>query len=242
LWNFVKSPFTSSLIWNSGSSKKVKSCILFGTHYVILSFWILATDEIRLSNAAFWKQAMFPTYSVALQSFKDLGRITYERFLKLFRHLVGLLGRVINQSQGLYLHRTTQHRKTRTNIHAPSGIRTHDSCVPAIKAHAPDCKATVFDNVPCKTILKSANTSSIKREAGQTYVTQASLTQIVQTVWVYLPNAIKLIISHRNYTQRVFWQVTDVLKFVTHWTLQCISQRGGNLSKLTKSLVLECED
>jgi hypothetical protein len=33
---------------------------------------------------------------------------------------------VISPSQGLYLHRTTQHRKTRTNIHALSGIRTHD--------------------------------------------------------------------------------------------------------------------
>jgi hypothetical protein len=48
------------------------------------------------------------------------------RFLDLFRHMVGLLGRVISPSQGLYLHRTTQHRKTRKNIHAMSGIRTHD--------------------------------------------------------------------------------------------------------------------
>jgi hypothetical protein len=40
--------------------------------------------------------------------------------------MVGLLGRVISSSQGLYLHRTTQHRKTRTNIHALSGIRTRD--------------------------------------------------------------------------------------------------------------------
>jgi hypothetical protein len=53
---------------------------------------------------------------VALQSLKDLGRLTCRRFLELFRHMVGLLGRVINPSQGLYLHRTTQHRKTRTNI------------------------------------------------------------------------------------------------------------------------------
>jgi hypothetical protein len=29
-----------------------------------------------------------------------------------FRHMVGLLGRVITSSQGFYLHRTTQHRKT----------------------------------------------------------------------------------------------------------------------------------
>jgi hypothetical protein len=63
---------------------------------------------------------------VALQSLKDLGRLTYRRFLELFRHIVGLLGRVISPSQGLYLHRTTQHRKTRTNIHVLSGIRTHD--------------------------------------------------------------------------------------------------------------------
>jgi hypothetical protein len=50
---------------------------------------------------------------VALQSLKDPGLLTYRRFLELFRHMVGLLGRVISPSQGLYLHRTTQHRKTR---------------------------------------------------------------------------------------------------------------------------------
>jgi hypothetical protein len=54
-------------------------------------------------------------------------------FPNLFRHMVGLLGRVISSSQGLYLHRTTQHRKTRTNIHTLSGIR---SSVRAIKALA----------------------------------------------------------------------------------------------------------
>jgi hypothetical protein len=43
----------------------------------------------------------------------DPGRLAYGRFLELFRHMVGLLGRVISPSQGLYLHRTTQHRKTR---------------------------------------------------------------------------------------------------------------------------------
>jgi hypothetical protein len=40
--------------------------------------------------------------------------------------MVGLLGRVISSSQGLCLHRTTQHRQMRTNIHALSGIRTRD--------------------------------------------------------------------------------------------------------------------
>jgi hypothetical protein len=43
-----------------------------------------------------------------------------------FRHMVGLLWRVISSSQGLYLHRTTQHRQRRTSIYALSGIGTHD--------------------------------------------------------------------------------------------------------------------
>jgi hypothetical protein len=61
-------------------------------------------------NSLVIKNIFFP---VALQSLKDLGRLTYRRFLELFRHMVGLLGRVISPSQSLYLQRTTQHRKTR---------------------------------------------------------------------------------------------------------------------------------
>jgi hypothetical protein len=49
---------------------------------------------------------------------------SYFLFPNLFRHTVGLLGRVIS----LYLHRTIQHRKTRTNIHALTGIRTAIQC------------------------------------------------------------------------------------------------------------------
>jgi hypothetical protein len=60
---------------------------------------------------SFLKASVF--FSVTLQSLKYLGCLTYRRFLELFRYLVGLLGRVISPSQGLYLHRTTQHRKTR---------------------------------------------------------------------------------------------------------------------------------
>jgi hypothetical protein len=41
-------------------------------------------------------------------------------------HTVELLGWVIISLHCLYLHRTTQHRNTRTNIHALSGILTHD--------------------------------------------------------------------------------------------------------------------
>jgi hypothetical protein len=40
-----------------------------------------------------------------------------------FRHLVGFLGRESSDlSQGLYLHKATQHRKTRTYIHGSRGI------------------------------------------------------------------------------------------------------------------------
>jgi hypothetical protein len=80
----------------------------------------------------------YPFLSAVLQSLKDPGRLTYRRFLELFRHMVGLLGRVIGPSQGLYLHRTTQHRKTRANIHALSGIRTHDNSNQSAKTHASD--------------------------------------------------------------------------------------------------------
>jgi hypothetical protein len=51
--------------------------------------------------------------------------------MNLFGHLVGLLGRGMSPTQGLYVHRTTQHRKTRTHIHAPSGIRNRDPSVRA---------------------------------------------------------------------------------------------------------------
>jgi hypothetical protein len=39
-----------------------------------------------------------------------------------FHILVGLLGWRISSTQGLYLHRPAQHRETKTNIHASSGI------------------------------------------------------------------------------------------------------------------------
>jgi hypothetical protein len=55
-------------------------------------------------------------------------------FPNLFRHMVRLLERVVSSSQGLYLHRATHHRKTKTNIHVLSGIRTRD---PVYKRSSP---------------------------------------------------------------------------------------------------------
>jgi hypothetical protein len=83
------------------------------------------------------------------------GHLTY-RFLEQFRHMVGLLGRVISPSQGFYLHRTTQHRKMQTNIYALSEIRTHDPSNQPAKTHASDRMATVTGR-PCLLPFGNAN-------------------------------------------------------------------------------------
>jgi hypothetical protein len=51
-------------------------------------------------------------------------------------HFVGLLRRGISPTKGLYLYRITERRKTRRNIHALSGIRTHDPSNQAAKTYA----------------------------------------------------------------------------------------------------------
>jgi len=55
----------------------------------------------------------------------------FMKFMNLFGHLVGLLGRGISPMQGLYLHRTKQHREMQTHIPTPSRIRTCDPNVGA---------------------------------------------------------------------------------------------------------------
>jgi hypothetical protein len=102
---------------------------------------------IRLSNDAVLTTKVF--FSCDSTVLWDPGHLTYRRFLELFRHMVALLGRVISPLQGLYLHRTTQHRKTRTNIHALSGIRTYDPSNQPAKTHASDRTATVTGNCWC---------------------------------------------------------------------------------------------
>jgi hypothetical protein len=61
---------------------------------------------------------------------------------KLLKHLAGILRRGIGPSQGLYLHRTAQHRRRRTHIHASSGIRTHDPSAQTVQ----DCARLVIGN------------------------------------------------------------------------------------------------
>jgi hypothetical protein len=118
----------------------------YGLHFTTLALLVnfpsRFTGKSKVVNTPSHKY--YPIFSpVAPQSLKDLGRLTYRSFLELFRHMVGLLGRVISPLQSLYLHRTTQHRNTRTNIHALSGIRTHDPSNQPAKTHASDSTATV---------------------------------------------------------------------------------------------------
>jgi len=59
--------------------------------------------------------------------------VTFENYESIFGQLVGLLERGIGLSQGHNLHRTTQHIKMQTYIHASSAIRNHDRSVSAVE-------------------------------------------------------------------------------------------------------------
>jgi hypothetical protein len=71
-----------------------------------------------------------------LQSLKDLGRLTYRRFLELFRQMVGLLGWVISPSQGHNTGNADKHpwlkRDSNPRSQQPTGqdprFRPHGHC------------------------------------------------------------------------------------------------------------------
>jgi hypothetical protein len=71
-----------------------------------------------------------------------------------FRNLIKTFGKTpldewSARRKGLYLHRTTQHRNTKTNIHASSGIRTHGPSNQAAKPYALETGlATMSPNSP----------------------------------------------------------------------------------------------
>jgi hypothetical protein len=77
---------------------------------VVKSIWNSTLIKLKLFYA---QKLCFIFFSVALQSFRTLTASHIGGFLNHIRHMVGFLGRVMTPSQGLYLHRTTQHRKTR---------------------------------------------------------------------------------------------------------------------------------
>jgi hypothetical protein len=67
----------------------------------------------------------------------------------------------------LYLHRTTQIIRTRTSIHALSGIQTHDLSVQATKTYASNCANTGTDNSEFKA-LKSKESSKLCEQIYKT--------------------------------------------------------------------------
>jgi uncharacterized membrane protein (DUF485 family) len=77
-----------------------------------------------------------------------LGPDIFFSFIIFFTQTVGLLGRVISPSQGLYLH-TGQHnhRKMHTDIHALSGIRTHDPTIRASEDSSRIRSRDLFDRL-----------------------------------------------------------------------------------------------
>jgi hypothetical protein len=69
------------------------------TSWATISFSITVMHGVR-RHLVYGTEMMnvYIFFPMALQFLKDLGRLTYRRFLELFRHMVGLLGRVISPS------------------------------------------------------------------------------------------------------------------------------------------------
>jgi hypothetical protein len=71
-------------------------------------------DNWRFSCVGVERLNVGPFIPVVLQFAENLGRLLMRGLETVFRQFVGLLGRGVGPSQGLCLHRTAQHRKTRT--------------------------------------------------------------------------------------------------------------------------------
>jgi hypothetical protein len=89
-----------------------------------------------------------------------------------YHNIIKILGRTplderSARHKGLYLNTKTQHRKTRTSIHALSGIRTHDLIVQAIETYASDRAPTGTGGIIVLVALKPVrsrknNTSGVR--------------------------------------------------------------------------------
>jgi hypothetical protein len=77
-------------------------------------FAVAKKEYITVVKTLFWLHQTLALLILWLQSLKDLGHLTYGRFLKLFRHLVDSLDG-ISACHKAYTH-TGQHN-TWTNIH-----------------------------------------------------------------------------------------------------------------------------
>jgi hypothetical protein len=86
----------------------------------------------------------FLSFPMALHVLENLGRFLMEGFEIVFSAVGRTPWANDGPSQGLYLHRTAQHKKTRINIHALSGIRTHHPSIRPVKTLALDLAANVI--------------------------------------------------------------------------------------------------
>jgi hypothetical protein len=119
--------------------------ILFRKESVLTIFSGYAFSKLLFPRSALNKNSFIIIIIINSYGLGLVACSNSELLLKLrvtFRHLAGLLERVISPSQGLCLHSTAQHRKMRTNIHAFNGIRTHDSSIQTAETHALDRAAT----------------------------------------------------------------------------------------------------
>jgi len=92
-------------------------------------FWFKSTEPVL------WETVYIIIIIIILQGrgYRCLFRFRTSELMNLFGHSVGLLGQGISPTQGLCLHRTTKHGKTRTHSHASSEIRTRDPSVRAVE-------------------------------------------------------------------------------------------------------------
>jgi hypothetical protein len=81
-------------------------------------------------------------------------------FLNLIRHVAGLIWTSDQLfAKAFYRHRSTQHINTKTNIHAPSAIRTRDPSNQASKTYALDRAATgIGQNTDLMFVKEAGNT------------------------------------------------------------------------------------
>jgi hypothetical protein len=115
---------------------------------------------------------------------------------------------VISPSQGLYLHRTTQHRKTRTNIRGLKGIRSHD---PSVQAQGPrgSCDQQMSDiltGISSGNFVKEESTSSTNRKTHRISIYRECISKLNSKIkkyqWIHLTelhpgfNMILFVIRH----------------------------------------------
>jgi hypothetical protein len=140
-WNVTISRIERSIIARPGSVHYIKwlySCI----RAEVRCFSQEVVQQTKIACPAVLIKSLFTPWLYS--PWRTLAALHMRGFLSFLKHLVGLLGRAIGPSQGLYLHKTAQYRQTRSNICVFSGIRTHDSILRTIKTHAVDRAATVI--------------------------------------------------------------------------------------------------